>query len=157
MAINFLIKALNMDIFYEYMLKDDEELSFSHASWLTVDATPGYPCRVSLTDAKIGENVLVVSFCHHNVSSPYRAYGAIFVREKATMAVLDINEVPEMLRCRILSIRAYNAETFMIGAEVISGEKLEFAIDRQFQNRDVEYIHIHNANPGCFNCSVYRA
>ena len=76
---------------------------------------------------------------------------------KAQMAKLDVNEVPEMLRHRLLSVRAYNSGKLMIGAEVVQGKELESAIDRQFQNRDVEYIHIHNANPGCFNCSVYRA
>ena len=146
-----------MDNFDELMLKGDDELKASHATWLNVDAEPGYPCRVSLSDAKIGERVLALSFCHHNVNSPYRASGPIFVREKAQMAKLDINEVPEMLRHRLLSVRAYNSGKLMIGAEVVQGKELESVIDRQFQNRDVEYIHIHNANPGCFNCSVHRA
>jgi len=157
MTINFLINALPKDNFLEFLLKDDEELKVSHATWLTVDAEPGYPCRVSLSDAKVGERVLALSFYHHNVNSPYRSSGPIFVREKAQMAILDINEVPEMLRHRLLSIRAYNSGHLMIGAEVVQGKELESAIDRQFQNMNVEYIHIHNANPGCFNCSVYRA
>jgi len=157
MTIQFLIKALAKDKFHELMLKDDEELKVSQAVWLTVDTEPGYPCRVSLSDAKIGERVLAQSFCHHNVNSPYRASGPIFVRENAQIAELDINEVPEMLRHRLLSVRAYNSGKLMIAAEVVQGKELESAIDRQFQNRDVEYIHIHNANPGCFNCSVYRA
>ncbi|WP_372771582.1 DUF1203 domain-containing protein [Pseudoalteromonas sp.] len=157
MTTNFLIKALAKDNFHELMLKDNEKLSISEAVWITVDAEPGYPCRVSLSDAKIGERVLALSFCHHNVNSPYRASGPIFVREKAQMANLDINEIPKMLRHRLLSVRAYNSENLMIGAEVVQGKELEFAIDRQFQNSDVEYIHIHNAIPGCFNCSVHRA
>ncbi|MFM2485616.1 DUF1203 domain-containing protein [Celerinatantimonas yamalensis] len=157
MTTNFLIKALTTDSFHELMLKNNDELKLFDAAWFTVDAEPGYPCRVSLTDAKIGERVLALSFCHHNVNSPYKASGPIFVREKAQMAKLDINEVPEMLRHRLLSVRAYNSGKLMIGAEVVQGKVLESAIDRQFQNRDVEYIHIHNANPGCFNCSVYRA
>jgi len=73
------------------------------------------------------------------------------------MAILDINEVPEMLRHRLLSIRAYSSGHLMTGAEVVQGKELESAIDRQFQNMNVEYIHIHNANPGCFSCSVFRA
>jgi hypothetical protein len=157
MTIKFLINALPKDKFHELLSKNDEELKASHAAWLTVDTYPGYPCRVSLSDAKIGERVLALSFYHHNVNSPYRSSGPIFVREKAQMAKLDINEVPEMLRHRLLSIRGYNLGKLMIEAEVVQGKELESAIERQFQNRDVEYIHIHNANPGCFNCSVYRA
>ena len=155
--IKFQITALNKDNFHELMLKNTEELKVAHAVWLTVDNEPGYPCRVSLSDAKIGERVLALPYCHHNVNSPYRASGPIFVREHAQRVKLNVNEVPEMLRHRLLSVRAYSVENFMIEAEVLQGQDLESAIDRQFQNKDAEYIHIHNANPGCFNCSVYRA
>lgn len=157
MTTKFLIKALAKDYFDEIMLQNNEKLEVCNAVWITVDAEPGYPCRVSLSDAKVGERVLAIPFCHHNVNSPYRASGPIFVREKAQIAKLKINEVPEMLRHRLLSIRAYNSEKLMIGAEVVQGKKLESAIERQFQNSEVEYMHIHNAKPGCFNCSVYRA
>jgi len=157
MTIDFLIKALPSDIFHEIMFKNNEELELDGAAWITVDAEPGYPCRVSLSDAKIGERVLVLSFCHHNVNSPYRASGPIFVREKAKTVNLTINEVPKNLRQRLLSIRAYNSKNLMIEAEVVQGTDLESSVDRQFQNNEVEYIHIHHANPGCFSCSVHRA
>lgn len=157
MTTDFLIKALPIDSFHALMLKNNEELKFFDATWLTVDVEPGYPCRVSLSDAKIGERVLALSFCHHNVNSPYKASGPIFVREKAPTIKLEINEVPKMLRHRLQSVRAYNSNKLMIGAEVVQGTALESAIESQFKNREVEYIHIHNANPGCFNCSVHRA
>ena len=157
MSTEFLITALATDNFDELTLKNDEELKLYHAKWLIVDEDPGYPCRVSLIDAKIGERVLSLSYFHHNVNSAYRASGPIFVRENAQTVELEVNEVPKMLRHRLLSIRAYDAEKIMLGAEVIEGTELESAIDRQFQNSEVEYIHIHNANPGCFSCSVYRA
>ena len=157
MKTNFLIKALTIDSFNELILKNNDELKLADAAWLNVDAEPGYPCRVSLMDAKIGERVLALSFCHNDVNSPYKASGPIFVRENALTVKLNINEVPKMLRHRLLSVRAYNSQKLMIGAQVTQGIELESAIGKQFQNRRVEYIHIHNANPGCFNCSVYRA
>jgi len=55
--------------------KNNEELKLLDAAWITVDTEPGYPCRVSLSDAKVGERVLAVSFSHYNVNSPYRASG----------------------------------------------------------------------------------
>jgi len=157
MTVDFLIKALPSDNFHEIMLKNNAELELECAAWITVDADPGYPCRVSLSDAKIGERVLVLSFCHHNVNSSYRASGPIFVREKAQTVNLAINEVPKNLRQRLLSIRAYNSKKIMIEAEVVQGTELESSMDRQFQNNEVEYIHIHHAKPGCFSCSVHRA
>jgi hypothetical protein len=157
MTIDFLIKALPSDNFHELMLKNSEELKLIDAAWITVDTDPGYPCRVSLSEAKVGERVLALSFCHHNVNSPYKASGPIFVRENALKVNLDINEVPTVVRHRLLSVRAYNSKNLMIGAEVVQGKELESSINIQFQNRAVEYIHIHNANPGCFSCSVHRA
>jgi len=156
MKIDFLIRGLPIDSFHDLMLKNNEELKLLDAAWITVDTEPGYPCRVSLSDAKVGERVLAVCFSHHNVNSPYKASGPIFVREKASIVKLGINEIPKMLRYRLLSIRAYSSQKLMIGAGVVQGKELEAAIDSQFQNSEVEYIHIHNASPGCFNCSVHR-
>jgi len=157
MTIKFQIKALEKSEFNALIKSTDTGLENKHAKWVTVDSTPGYPCRVSLVDANIGERVLAVSFTHNNVNSPYRASGAIFVREFSETVNLKINEVPTMLRHRLLSIRAYNSKKIMIGAEVLQGTELELSIQRQFQNSEVEFLHIHNANPGCFNCSVFRA
>ena len=45
------------------------------------DADNSYPCRISLTDAKLGEQVLLVHYEHHAVSSPFRSSYAIYVRQ----------------------------------------------------------------------------
>ncbi len=156
MSIEFSIKALSKNQFDDLMGLTDRELASKHAKWITVNTNPGYPCRVSLIDANIGERMLALPFMHHDVESPYRASGPIFVRENANTAELDVNEIPKMLRHRLLSIRAYDSTKIMIGAEVLQGVELELAIDKYFQNSEIEYIHIHNANPGCFNCSVHR-
>jgi hypothetical protein len=124
--------------------------------WLDVDSEPGFPCRVSLTDARVGERVLALTFEHHAVDSPYRSSGPIFVREHASTVEPAKNEIPTMLRHRLLSIRAYDSAHMMIDAQVNQGDELERVIENQFKNSAVEYIHIHNANPGCFDCAVYR-
>jgi hypothetical protein len=62
-----------------------------------------------------------------------------------------------MFRHRLLSIRAYDVTAMMIGAEVEKGSELEGAIERLFANESASYLHIHNAQPGCYNCSVVRA
>ncbi|MFP6808747.1 MAG: DUF1203 domain-containing protein [Pseudomonadales bacterium] len=157
MTTNFQIKAVSKNRFDDFTQLNEVELERKFAKWITVDVNPGYPCRVSLIDAIVGERVLALPFRHHNVESPYRASGPIFVREHAKTAKLEVNEIPEMLRQRLLSVRAYDTTRFMIGAEVVQGVELALAIERQFLNSEVEYIHLHNANPGCFNCSVYRA
>jgi len=61
-----------------------------------------------------------------------------------------------LLRNRLLSVRAYNERALMIEASTVSGDSVESVLSTQFQNEDVRFIHIHNAGPGCFNCSVVR-
>lgn len=154
---NFKILALSGSLFESYFSMSDRELCEHDALWIDVDENPGYPCRVSLEDAEVGERVLAIPFCHHDVSSPYRSSGPIFVRENARQATLEVNEVPLMLRHRRLSMRAYNGQAIMVAAEVIDGTELEDSIARIFQDPSIEYIDIHNASPGCFNCRVVRA
>src|SRR5688572_32237800 len=122
-----------------------------------VDEKPGTPCRVSLADAEVGETVLLMPFTHHDVASPYRALGPIFVREGAPTASPEADEIPIMFRHRLLSIRGYDASAMMLAAEVVNGSELEASIRRAFENEDVRYLHIHNARPGCYNCRVERA
>jgi len=149
--------ALSSEQFAGLFRRSDAELAAMGARRVVVDEKPGYPCRVSLVDAEVGETVLLVPFTHHDVSSPYRASGPIFVRSGARTASLAADEIPAMLRHRLLSIRGYDAAAMMVSAEVVKGSDLEGAIRRLFANDSVSYLHIHNAGPGCYNCRVVRA
>ena len=62
-----------------------------------------------------------------------------------------------MFKHRLLSIRAYDSAAMMVGAEVVDGSELADAIQRLFGNESMSYLHIHNARPGCYNCTVVRA
>lgn len=156
MATQFLIKAIEKYKVNELFQCTDKQLLTKHAQWIIADSSPGYPCRVSLVDAAVGERVLAVPFMYHNVNSPYRASGPIFIREHSETAQLQVNEIPGLLRHRLLSVRAYNSKNFMIDAAVLQGVELDSALNKMFSNNRVEYIHIHYAIPGCFSCSVHR-
>ena len=54
-------------------------------------------------------------------------------------------------------MRAYDAMAMMVDAEVVDGKELEEHIRRFFENNHVQYLHLHNARPGCYNCLVKRA
>jgi hypothetical protein len=153
---SFKIVALPSERFAPLFSQTDGELQTLGARRMVVDKTPGYPCRVSLTDAQVGETVLLVPFIHHDVSSPYRASGPIFVRRAATTAQLEANEIPAAFRHRLLSLRGYDAADMMVGAEVVPGTSLEDGIRGLFANDKVRYLHIHNARPGCYSCRVER-
>ncbi len=157
MNIDFQIEALEKQKFSKYFKMTGSELGKIGAYLFSADQNPYYPCRVSLSDAAPGESVLALSYEHHPKASPYRSSGPIFVRENAESAGLQPNEIPEMFRHRLLSIRGYSSQNIMIEADVIAGTALENAMNQQFLNSEVDYLHIHNAGPGCFNCVVRKA
>jgi hypothetical protein len=157
MKTSFQLIALPSEQFASLFNQSDAELHAVGARRMIVDEKPGFPCRVSLADAEVGETVLLVPFTHHDVSSPYRASGPIFVRSGAIAASPAADDIPAMFRRRLLSVRAYDAAAMMVGAEVVNGRDLEDGIRRFFANESVSYLHIHNARPGCYNCRVVRA
>ncbi len=134
----------------------EEALNQIGAVRAIADSNPGYPCRVSLSDAKIGEEVILFPYTHHKVTSPYQATGPIFVRKNAQTALPNVNEIPTFLNHRLLSLRVYDATAMMIDAHTVEGVVLKETIDEIFKNQLAVYIHIHNAGPGCYNCQVDR-
>jgi len=150
----FRISALERKLFSNLLSMSDVELARHDARWVTVDAKPGFPCRVSLEDAAVGERALLAPFTHHDVDSPYRASGPIYVREIAQTRKLAVNEIPEMLERRPLSVRAYTSEAMMVAAQVVDGHELRETIHTLLATPSVRYLHLHNAGPGCFNCAV---
>lgn len=157
MNTSFRLIALPSGQFEPLFDRSDTELQAMGAKRMIADEKPGFPCRVSLADAEVGETVLLLPFAHHDVSSPYRASGPIFVRRGVRTAIPAIGEIPIMFRHRLLSIRAYDATAMMMGAEVVNGEKLADTIRHLLTNEGVSYLHVHNAGPGCYNCRVARA
>ena len=157
MNASFRIVALPAETFAPLFDLDEAELAARGARRAVVDAKPGYPCRVSLADAEIGETVILLTHTHHEVESPYRASGPIYVRRGAATAELAPGEIPAILLHRQLSLRAYDGEAMMVRSEVVEGSEVAAAIARHFEDPAVSYLHVHNAKPGCFNCRVERA
>ena len=118
--------------------------------------TPGYPCRVSLTDSRPGDELLLVNYEHHPVSSPYRMRFAVYVR-KGEETFDAVDEVPEQLRIRTLAVRAFDADAMMVGWELIDGRQMEAAVERLFADSRAAYLHAHYAAPGCYAARVDRA
>ena len=153
----FQIVGLDQSRFSHLYGKDPEVLAEKGVMRVTVDGKPGFPCRVSLKDADIGEDVLLLNFEHQPASTPYRSSHAIFVREGTTAAVLGTNEVPEMLRIRLLSVRAFDGAGMLISADVCEGHRLQAMIKRMLSLEEVACLHLHNAKAGCFLARVVRA
>jgi Protein of unknown function (DUF1203) len=114
------------------------------------------PCRISLTDASPGDELILVNYEHHAVASPYRMRFAIYVRAgERTFDAVD--EVPEQLRKRTLAVRGFDDSAMMTGWELIEGKDLEDAIARLFADPRTSYLHVHFAAPGCYAARIERA
>ncbi len=151
---NFRIRGLEAGQFAHLFALPDAELAARGAIRKTADGP--HPCRISLTDAAPGDEVILVNHEHHAVASPYRMRFAIYVRpgEKTYDAV---DTVPDQLRRRTLAVRGFDAAGMMTGWELVEGIWLEDAIERQFAAPGAHYLHVHFAAPGCYAARIDRA
>ena len=151
---SFRIRGLPAEDFTHLFALSDTELASQGAVRRRV--SHGAPCRVSLTDAQPGDELILTTYEHHAVASPYRMRFAIYVRAgEETFDAVD--RVPDQLRRRTLAVRGFDAAGMMTGWELIEGIWLEEAIDRQFADAATQYLHIHYAAPGCYAAKVERA
>jgi hypothetical protein len=153
----FRFTGLSPEQFTPLFALSDSELAARGMRRMVADARPGFPCRVSLEDAQVGERLILLPFVHQPAHSPYKASGPIFVREDARKAFDHADEIPPVLTGRLLSLRAYDADDQIVEADVVEGATVKAAIERFFARDDVRYIHVHNAKRGCYSCRVDRA
>jgi hypothetical protein len=153
---NFRVTALSPAPFAPLFMLSDQALAERGAVRCVADSSPGYPCRVSLEDARPGEKVLLVHFEHHAVSSPFRASHAIYVREGVRQAALAPGEIPQMLQRRLLSVRAFDERGMLVDADVVEGEAVDGAIRKMLESPRPAYLHLHFAKPGCYAARVDR-
>src|SRR5277367_1641025 len=150
----FKLVSLPAEPFSPLFALSDAQLLEHNARRVFAAAKPGYPCRVSLADAEIGDELLLLPFEHQPASSPYKSSGPIFVRKGAQPAQLGIGVVPDYVLRRLISLRAYDAGHLMTDAGVCQGTDAAAAIQKMLSVDAVAYIHLHNANRGCFSCTA---
>ena len=122
----------------------------------TADASPGFPCRIGLRDADVGEEVILLNYTHQPAPTPYQSSHAIFIGQRSRDTYDRIDEVPQQLKTRTLSLRAFNATGFIVDASLVEGKALEDAIDRLLSQPEVDYIHAHFARFGCYAARIER-
>jgi hypothetical protein len=152
----FQITALDLNEFSHLFGQDSALLAKQGIQRVVADSKPGYPCRVSLQDAEVGENLLLMNYEHQTKPSPFRSCHAIFVRESAIQAMPGKNEIPTSLKLRLLSVRAFDSAGMMVDADIVEGEHLDSLIERMLEDEAVDNLHIHNARPGCYAAKVER-
>lgn len=153
----FRIRGLSPEPFRHLFGRDDATLAAAGVQRCVVDDFPGFPDRIEVRDLDPGERVLLLNYTHQPADTPYRASHAIFVREGATTAYDAIDRVPEAIRIRWISLRAFDGGDAMVDADLVEGTALEGAVERMFARPDVAYLHAHYAKRGCYAARIDRA
>ena len=132
----------------------DEELEERGMKRMTV-TSPTFPCRVSLVDRPIGEQVILLNHVSHDVANAYRASHAIFVADADQAEYVD--EVPPVFEPRVLSLRGFDEDGMMADAVITQPGEADAGIRKLFANPAIVTIHAHNAARGCFAAKIERA
>lgn len=153
---SFRITGLSADQFIPLYGLSDGALAARGARRYRVDQSPGFPDRVELRDLEPGESALLINYTHQPADTPYRASHAIFVREGAQCARSFVDEVPEVMQRRTLSLRAFDADHMLADAALVEGQAAKAVIEALLGNPAVAYLQAHYAKPGCYAARVER-
>jgi hypothetical protein len=154
---NFRIRGLPAQEFAHLIGLPDEQLAQHGARRQVVDRKPGFPDRIELRDGNIGETMLLLNYCHQPAATPFRSSHAIFVLEHPAQTYDRVDDIPEVMRSRMLSLRAFASDGMMLDADLVDGRQVEDLIGRLLSNPQVDYVHVHYAKPGCYAARIDRA
>jgi hypothetical protein len=152
----FRIRGLSPEPFRHLFGLDDAALAAAGVRRCAVDRAPGFPDRIEVRDLLPGETALLLNYIHQPADTPYRASHAIFVREGASTACDLVDQVPQAIRIRPISLRAFDGAHMLVEADLVDGEDMQPAIERMFARSTVA-LHAHYAKPGCYAARIDRA
>jgi hypothetical protein len=121
-AMSIQIHALDPTLFMGLFGLSDAGLRERRVVRMAATDTPGFPRRVGLRDRPAGASVLLLNWQQKDAQSPYRASGPIFVEDGLDGTVNPAAAaIPDVLRRRLLSLKAHDATRMRIDAEVAEG------------------------------------
>jgi len=152
----YAIEGLAPAAFAPLFALDDAALALHGAVRATATASRGFPCRVSLEDAREGEALILLHHVSHDVATPYRSAYAIYVRENADRQARFVDRVPPVFEGRPLGLRGFGRDGMMRAALLALPGEADEKIRDLFANAEVAYIDAHNAAYGCFAARIER-
>ena len=151
----YLIQGLSPDRFAPLFAMSDIELAAHNARRVTATADRGFPCRISLEDARKGEDLILLHHVSHDVDTPFRSAFAIYVRPDVVAATYR-DELPPVFEGRPLALRAFDAEGMLQTARLAGPGEADDVIRDLFADDGISYIDAHNAAHGCFAARIER-
>jgi len=151
------ISGLDPSQFAHLIGRPDAELAALGAVRVTATADRGFPCRVSLEDARAGETLILLHHVSHDVATPYRSAYAIYIRESADRAASFEGRTPPVFEGRPLGLRGFGADGNLMNALLALPGEADEKIRELLDNPEIAYVDAHNAAHGCFAARVERA
>jgi hypothetical protein len=124
---------------------------------VVADGSGSYPCRRCLRDAQVGDELLLLPYDPFPAPSPYAGEGPIYVHADGCPPYEDDGSVPGFVTRRVsMSVRAYDADGMLCDCDVMTGAEVEDRA-RAMLAAGAAFVHVHNAKPGCFMCTIAAA
>jgi len=152
----FIVRGLSAEPFKHLFGKSDAQLLQLGVLPCIADCSPGFPDRIEMRDAEIGERMLLLNHVSMEIPSPYRATHAIYVRDGATERYEAVDVIPSVMSSRMLSLRAFDNKGMILDAELATGEQVVSSALGLLSNEMVQHIDVHNAARGCYSGRIER-
>ena len=118
----------------------------------------GYgPCRLCLQTFQVGAEERVL-FTYQPFTDPAAlpAPGPVFIHRDGCERY-DGAELPEALRPLPLAVEGYGAGGVLLAQQRVGTSHFEAVLDGVFGSADVQYVHVRNAEAGCFIARIDRS
>ena len=120
-------------------------------------ATDEAPCRHCLRLTAAGEERRIL-FTYDRFESveALPQPGPVYVHEESCMRYPGDAGFPEELRSSPRTLEAYARGRGLLAQEYVADGKFEPAIEKLFEQREVDYIQVHSTTAGCFTFRIER-
>lgn len=121
-------------------------------------ATDNAPCRHCLRMIVAGQDRQIL-FTYNRFAGvePLPQPGPVYVHEGPCGRYESDSGFPEELRGSPRTLEAYGRGRRLLGQEYIADGKFEPAVEKLFNQEQVDYIQVHSTTAGCFTFRIERA
>jgi len=115
------------------------------------------PCRHCLRLTNPGERLILFAHRPFTTTGPYAETGPIFIHADACEAYGETSVFPADFQDRPWTVRAYDGAGNIVTGVVAQAGGAQAAIERQFEDPAVTFIHLRSPSWGCYDFQVERA
>ena len=135
-----------------------ERLSPQYGHPAHTETASGYgPCRLCLDTFRVGEDErLLFTYDPFAGLDPFPSPGPIFVHTEGCSPFAAPSGFPEPLRALPLVLEGYAAGRWLVAREHVLTGEVEAAVDRIFGHHAIAYVHVRNAEAGCYIARLER-